>query len=370
MYVFVYNYCYFLFLGSGVEGNIGKHASATAMMRTDVQRPTPRRSCWVGLSVDCEGSEKSRPEWHFVRGSSYASQEQCSGFMCQQVRKLLWEAGLIVLVLAGRFEIQTSLAWGSGWAQKLWRALPVYRLVPVATVCVPAPAAKTQAHWCCSCDHHHRMMDWLGLLSMCRDLASSTFGSFNLPTVRNKIETTSRLVMFAPSIQCRLSSSWLVTGLFVECVVLGAVCSYVFGHGLLAFAFVFNHRRWRERRWSARAAQPSGGLAQHRAFLVDVSFWMLPARSCWPGITVHGCGHGLQCLGSSLARTTPGKLWFCWGYIMDCVLFAALFRNCGESRSKVWWRGQSLWCLAALVEIKMVSLQNIHGFDILKVKFE
>ena len=110
MYVFVYNYCYFLFLGSGVEGNIGKHASATAMMRTDVQRPTPRRSCWVGLSGDCEGSEKSRPEWHFVRGSSYASQEQCSGFMCQQVRKLLWEAGLIVLVLAGRFEIQTSLA--------------------------------------------------------------------------------------------------------------------------------------------------------------------------------------------------------------------------------------------------------------------
>ena len=83
---------------------------------------------------------------------------------------------------------------------------------------------------------------------MCRDLASSTFGSFNLPTVRNKIETTSRLVMFAPSIQCRLSSSWLVTGLFVACVVLGAVCSYVFGHGLLAFAFVFNHRRWRERR--------------------------------------------------------------------------------------------------------------------------
>ena len=95
---------------------------------------------------------------------------------------------------------------------------------------------------------------------------------------------------------------------------------------------MFNHRRWRERRWSARAAQPSGGLAQHRAFLVDVSFWMLPARSCWPGITVHGCGHGLQCLGSSLARTTPGKLWFCWGYIMDCVLFAALFRNCGGWR--------------------------------------
>ena len=90
--------------------------------------------CWIGLDFDCADLVPSQRRRAFLRGAGPTTGLSCSTWVCQGIRKIMWEIGLLFLLAL----VATSVAT----AFKMSSALPCFLPPPLRAPSLPVLPPK------------------------------------------------------------------------------------------------------------------------------------------------------------------------------------------------------------------------------------